>query len=748
MRPLLALLFATALLVGRELSAQDPPAPAPPHTTVAGIRELDNERLDAGEPVILHGTVVFSGIQGFTLHDGTYGIQVNLGPEVPRPPVGALVAVEGATGSNRPADRLYPLVVAESFVQNGLSAPPIPIETSIRELASFRHWDQFVAVEAFVLDHAWTGGNHHLLLGAHDGWAVIHVRNTPRESFPDDLVGARIRARGINQGYNHSPMNAMMVTSPEHWQILDLGSEDPFSIPSTSLSEIANANAPEMPLVKVRGTVLHVSPQNHLYVREEGGAGFRVSIFSPLEKPDPAKGLASSVEPFPGATVGDEIEAVGIVADMGTDVGIRFCQVRVTTPGAANPTPIATTIAEVLEGRVTNQIVSLEGRLVEKHRSDGGGGRTRTILVLEDDSRLLHCELDSVESDPYPNFRLNDLIATTGLIPGSPNRAPLRLVLAAKDNAVSRGLSPEILLRRFWIWAGVATSGIGLLFLWIGSLRRSLVRAEKAEGTVRELNSTLEDRVRERTSELEAARSELDRALGQERELGQLKNRFVAMVSHEFRTPLGMTMSALELLRHHRARLSAEKQGELLDDIFSATLRMSGLMEQILVLGRADSGKMNLCPVPLDLPKLARQIGAETLASTGRAKPIEFDFAGELAPVALDESLLRLILGNLLSNAVKYSPEDGVVRLLASREGDRLALEIVDEGIGIPTEDQRHLFEAFHRASNVGEISGTGLGLVLVKRCVEIHLGTLEFESEPGRGTHFRITLPVDPGKA
>jgi signal transduction histidine kinase len=102
------------------------------------------------------------------------------------------------------------------------------------------------------------------------------------------------------------------------------------------------------------------------------------------------------------------------------------------------------------------------------------------------------------------------------------------------------------------------------------------------------------------------------------------------------------------------------------------------------------------------------------------------------------------MLGNLLTNAVKYSPDSGTIRAHARREGDHVLLEISDEGIGIPVEDQAHLFEAFHRASNVGETSGTGLGLLLVKRCVEIHLGTIAFESTVGRGTTFRVTLPID----
>lgn len=739
--PSILLLAATFLAAGRARGQETSASP----TTVEAIRTLDDHELEAGKPVRLSGTVLLSDPTGFTIHNGTSGIQVNTTPGHPVPPVGALGTVEGKTGMSRYGGRFFPMVTGGTFTQENLGAPPNPITPSIRELAEFRHWDQFVVVEGIVLDHSWSAEEHHILLGARDGWAVAKVRNSPRERFRPDLIGARMRIRGINRGRTFTPMEALQVALPEHALIVDLGREDPFSLPVTPVATLARADASSLLYAKVKGVVLHVSPQNHLYIRDEAGAACRLAIFSPLDKPEASSGLASAVAPFPGVSEGDEIEAVGILADAGKDVGLRFCQVRILSPEEAGHAPINTTIAQVYEGLVTNQIVTLKARLLEKRQSDLGAGRFRTTLILEEDSKLLPCHFDSEETDPYRDFHRNDLIEVTGLVPGSPDRKALHVLVRTKGDAVSRGLDPFLFYRRLWIGGGITLALVGLLFLWVASLRRALTRTEQAENAVRELNSTLEQRVRDRTAELETAKTELDRALDQERELGLLKSRFVAMVSHEFRTPLGMTMSALELLRHHRARLSDEKQADLLDDIFSATLRMSGLMEQILILGRADSGKMNLRPVPLDLPLLVHQLCGEIVNSTGRTNPVEEAYTGDLNPVGLDESLVRLILGNLISNAVKYSPENKPVTVEVRREGAEVHLSVRDEGIGIPEEDQRHLFEAFHRARNVGEISGTGLGLLLVKRCVEIHLGRVSFESRVGEGTTFRVALPVDP---
>jgi signal transduction histidine kinase len=234
--------------------------------------------------------------------------------------------------------------------------------------------------------------------------------------------------------------------------------------------------------------------------------------------------------------------------------------------------------------------------------------------------------------------------------------------------------------------------------------------------------------------------------LAAQRELNELKSRFVSMVSHEFRTPLGITMSAVELLRHHLDQLDTLKRQELFDDIFKSTRHMAGLMEQVLLLGRVEAGKLAFRAAPVDLEALCDRLVDESLSATNRRCPIQLKAEGPLPSARADESLLRHIFTNLLSNAVKYSPAGAPVEFAISRARANAIFTVRDRGIGIPEADLPKLFQAFHRAANVGETPGTGLGLVIVKRCVDLHGGSIEVRSKTGEGTTFTIKLPLFTG--
>ncbi len=239
------------------------------------------------------------------------------------------------------------------------------------------------------------------------------------------------------------------------------------------------------------------------------------------------------------------------------------------------------------------------------------------------------------------------------------------------------------------------------------------------------------------------AEEELLKTLEREKELGQLKSNFVSMVSHEFRTPLGIIQSSAELLRDFYQRMPANEREEQLDSITRNTRRMAGMMEEILVLSRLEAGKLHFQPAALDLSKFCRRVLDETLSATNRRCPIKLSLGPVPVEAQADERLLGHIFANLLSNAVKYSEPGATVHFAVQQEGPDLTCTVRDEGIGIPEADQQHLFKAFHRGSNVGTRPGTGLGLLLVKRCADLHGGKLTLNSKIGEGTTVTIKLPI-----
>ena len=241
------------------------------------------------------------------------------------------------------------------------------------------------------------------------------------------------------------------------------------------------------------------------------------------------------------------------------------------------------------------------------------------------------------------------------------------------------------------------------------------------------------------------AEAELLRTLEREKELGRLKSNFVSMVSHEFRTPLGIIQSSAEILKDYFERLEPTERVEQLASITRNTRRMAEMMEEILVLSRLDAGRLESKPVAIDLKAFCTQIIEEVQSATERRCIIDFSISDGLQEARSDERLLGHIFTNLLTNAVKYSESGARVSLAIHAEGRDAICVFRDRGIGIPEADHRWLFQAFQRGGNVGDRPGTGLGLVIVKRCVELHGGQIQIVSRPGEGTEVTVRLPLFP---
>ncbi len=235
---------------------------------------------------------------------------------------------------------------------------------------------------------------------------------------------------------------------------------------------------------------------------------------------------------------------------------------------------------------------------------------------------------------------------------------------------------------------------------------------------------------------------ELSHALEKERKLGELKSRFVTLISHEFRTPLTVIQSGTDLLKHYGDRYSPERRLEQLNQIQSQVSHMIGILEDYVTIARADDGNLQFSPVTTDLRKLAGEIVTELTNVYDRYELI-FDVSERCPLAVVDPRLIRQIITNLVSNAVKYSPLGSRIGIGLVCRDVEFEIRVQDQGIGIPEADQAQLFDLFFRASNVGTIPGTGVGLPIIKRAVDAHKGHISVVSSLGQGSTFTVTLPL-----
>jgi signal transduction histidine kinase len=234
----------------------------------------------------------------------------------------------------------------------------------------------------------------------------------------------------------------------------------------------------------------------------------------------------------------------------------------------------------------------------------------------------------------------------------------------------------------------------------------------------------------------------LQQRFAQEKELSDLKLRFFSMVSHEFRTPLSIILGSAQMLTSSHRTWSDDRTLKNLRRIQSSAKVMTQLLNDILTLTRAEAGKLECKPETLDLEAFCLNLIEDFQALESVNHSLIFLSDGQVTHADLDERLLYSTLSNLISNAIKYSPANSTVQLRLSRISDSVIFQIHDEGAGIALEDQPSLFEPFYRGQNATAIAGTGLGLAVVKKCVDLQGGTIEVESENGKGTTFTVTVP------
>lgn len=270
---------------------------------------------------------------------------------------------------------------------------------------------------------------------------------------------------------------------------------------------------------------------------------------------------------------------------------------------------------------------------------------------------------------------------------------------------------------------------------------------KSAELEIKKLNDELEDKVKERTrqltdvlSKLEESEKELKKLLEKEKELGELKSRFVSMASHEFRTPLSTILSSTYLLEKYTTSEEQPKRARHIDRILSSVNMLTDILNDFLSVGKIEEGKIQVRPSSFNIRELFDSLINDIRNIQKKGQLINYHHKGDETIVS-DASLLKHMTINLIANAIKFSPENSQIVVVSESLSDRLVLRVKDQGMGISEEDQQHLFERFFRGGNATNIQGTGLGLHIVARYAELMNGKVECISELGKGAEFILTV-------
>ncbi|MBL4587389.1 MAG: PAS domain S-box protein [Flavobacteriales bacterium] len=243
-------------------------------------------------------------------------------------------------------------------------------------------------------------------------------------------------------------------------------------------------------------------------------------------------------------------------------------------------------------------------------------------------------------------------------------------------------------------------------------------------------------------TEQKQAERDMVSALTKERELNELKSRFVSMASHEFRTPLATILSSVALISRYGHNNNHEKADKHLERVRNSVQNLTSILNDFLSLEKLEKGIVDCDIKEFNLREVAESVKEDIGGMTKKHQQIDYRFSGKES-VILDPQMMRNIMLNILSNAVKYSPEDSTITFQIEVTDHQIQLTISDQGMGIPKADQRHLFQRFFRAKNATSIQGTGLGLNIVKRYAEMMKGSVEFTSQEGKGTTFILKFPT-----
>ena len=568
-----------------------------------------------------------------------------------------------------------------------------------------------------------------------DGWNTLEIV-TPTGDFVavlplgvdvSALTGAVIRAQGVctadTNGQRKLTRIRLWVPSADYVQVEEKPRKDPFDVPARSIASLGQFNSAQSfdRLLRVSGVVLYQSPGHFTYIEDGSGS---LLLFSENKAP---------LEP------GDRIEAVGLLERLGGRVVLRGAVYRKTGRGDVPP-PTRVAVDYVPSTEYDGRLVIVEGTLIDS--SEIGD---RIHLTLQNGKVIFNAFVDdSLTARASPVLKDGALLSLTGVYEvkydefGQTSAYQIDIRTPA-DIAVLRH-APWLTRGRILVVSGV----LGFIFVafitWVAALKRQVGKQTRQ----------IQEALRESDhANKELVRLEHDvRTLSERRrELLEIQREFISMVSHEFRTPLTTiesTQFLLEKLLTTSASLSTSVAQNVAKwfNLQAAGLKaLNKLVDQVLMLNRIDHMTGEASFEQLSPSVVLTETVARFNDSMDSPRVVLHDEVPTGFTAPMDARLVKAAAENLISNGLKYSALDRPVRVRVTTEGHGWAIEVVDQGIGIPQEDQTRLFHPFFRAGNVGTVPGTGLGLAIVKRAVDFHMGRVEFESSSA-GTTFRLHFP------
>lgn len=687
---------------------------APPLSAIGAARQQESD----GGLVRVRGVVTGMEAARFFIQDATGGIPVvRAGAPADLAP-GEVCEITGTLSGQGGGKEIQPAHIT----RDGTAPLPAAQKARAFDLVSGGARAQRVRLSGIVHE---VGLNAGAVIIQFESEGVSLVANWPGVKKPGEamlqpplhLLDAVIEIEGVVPTPLNMPRLSralrVVVADEAHVKILRPGSPDPFSRPLMTLGALPKARLTPGERHRFRGTVSYWSDAGWFYIQDDTGT-LRVdnAHFLPQTIGWPYRAGRSQPDLKPG----DVIEVVGVPVQVSTGrPAMSQCEWRVVD--AADPPPFEpVTAAAIAAGQMHGASVSVTGEVVDVQVGIDYMGFANHMLWMQSGEVFYSALVQQRKPRALP-VKPGDFVRLTGVVgysAGMAGRMSSFRVNLNDFDAVRPAAAPVVWMNpqvRQGLIIGAAV--VALATIWIVLLRRQ---------------------VKAQTAQLQAQ-------LTQEKELSEMKSRFVFTVSHEFRNPLAAIMSCSDVLQRMHAKLTPEEHERQIGGIQQNVRRMADMMEEVLLLGRAEAGRLPCEPQPLDVAVFCLKLADQIRSASNQRCPIDLK-ADKMPRLMLDPALLQHVLGNLISNAVKYSPAGMCVEVSAVYSDGAAVFTVRDHGAGIPTLDRPLIFEPFQRGSNVGDTAGTGLGLAIAERCARAHGGVIDCESSSDEGTTFTVRIP------